>query len=152
MSAEARITELGLELPPPPQPAGSYVEAVEHRRLIHLAGHGPIRADGSIITGKVGVDLSVEEGYEAARVTGLGLLSTLRETVGSLDRITQIIKVFGMVNAAPDFTQHPSVINGASDLMVEVFGDIGRHARSAVGMGSLPFQIAVEVELIASLD
>ena len=151
-SAEARLLELGLELPSPPQPAGSYVEAVEHRRLIHLAGHGPVRADGSVITGKVGVDLSVEEGYEAARVTGLGLLATLKDTVGSLDRITHIIKVFGMVNAAPDFTQHPSVINGASDLMVDVFGDAGRHARSAVGMGSLPFQIAVEVEMIAAID
>ena len=151
MGAEARIAELGLELPEPPKPAGSYVEAVTHDGLVFVAGHGPIRADGSLIIGKVGADLDVDAAYDAARTVGLGMLATLRDHLGSLDEVKQVVKLLGMVNAVPDFELHPVVINGASDLMVDVFGDAGRHARSAVGMGSLPFGIAVEVEMIVAI-
>ena len=152
MSAEARLTQLGIELPEPPTPAGNYVEAVRTGNLVYLAGHGPRRPDGTSITGKVGSDLDEQAGYDAARLVGLNLLSTLRAEIGSLDKVTRIIKVLGMVNAEPDFGHHPAVINGTSDLLVEVFGDAGRHARSAVGMGSLPFGISVEVEMIVEVQ
>jgi len=132
---EERIADLGLELPEPATPVGSYVTAKR-----------------SGIRGKVGDALDVDQGYYAARRCGLGLLSTMRHHLGSLDRVTDIVKLLGMVNATPDFGKQPAVINGASDLMVEVFGDAGRHARSAVGMGSLPFDIAVEVELIVEIS
>jgi len=148
MSAEQRLVELELELPEPAQPAGNYIGAVAFDGLLHTAGHGPRRADGSVITGKLGADLDVEAGYEAARVAALGLLATIRHELGSLDRVEQVVKMLGMVNATPDFGRQPAVINGASDLLVELFGERGRHARSAVGMGSLPFGIAVEIELI----
>jgi enamine deaminase RidA (YjgF/YER057c/UK114 family) len=148
MSAEQRLTELGIELPEPPQPVGSYVEAVQTGNLLFLAGHGPIGVDGELVRGKVGDALDVDAGYQAARLVGLGLLATIRAELGSLDRVSRVVKVFGMVNCPPDFGRHPQVINGLSDLMVEVFGDAGRHARSAVGMGSLPFDIPVEVEMV----
>jgi len=152
MSADARIAELGLDLPTAPKPVGNYVSAVRVGDLLFLSGCGPRRADNSSITGKVGRDLTLEEGYDAARLVGLNMLAILRAQLGSLDRVRQVVKVLGMVNAEPEFTEQPKVINGFSDLLVEVFGDAGRGARSAVGMGSLPFQIAVEVEMIVQVE
>jgi enamine deaminase RidA (YjgF/YER057c/UK114 family) len=151
MSAEARLAELGIELPEPPEPVGSYVEAVRTGNLLFLAGHGPVGLDGQLVRGKVGDALDVDAGYQAARLVGLGLLATIRAELGSLDLVSRVVKVFGMVNSPPDFGRHPQVINGVSDLMVEVFGDAGRHARSAVGMGSLPFDIPVEVEMVVEV-
>lgn len=151
MSAEERLRALGLALPPPARPAGNYVGAVLSSNLLFLAGHGPRRDDGSLITGRVGEDLTVEQGYEAARAVALGLIGTMKAELGSLDRVTRIVKVLGMVQCTPDFPDHPAVLNGASDLFVEVFGEAGRHARSAVGMASLPFGIAVEIELVAEV-
>ena len=148
MSADARIAELKLQLPAPQKPAGTYIPVVRVGNLIYVSGHGPLRADGTSIAGVVGGDLTEEQGKEAARAVGLCILSTLKHHLGSLDKIVRLIKVLGMVNAAPSFEHHPAVINGFSDLMVEVFGEAGRGARSAVGMGSLPFRIAVEVEAI----
>jgi len=146
MSIDTRLDELGITLPPVPDPAGNYVHAVRTGDLLHLAGKGPRNS-----TGKVGTDVTVEQAYEAARETGLTLLAVMRQELGTLDRVARIVKVFGMVNAAPDFGQQPAVINGCSDLFVEVFGDAGRHARSAVGMGSLPSQITVEIECIVEV-
>lgn len=151
-TAEERLVELGLELPEPATPVGSYVTAKQSGTTLYVSGHGPIDTDGKSIRGKVGATLDVDQGYYAAQRCGLGLLATMRHHLGSLDRITEIVKLFGMVNATPDFGKQPAVINGASDLLVEVFGDAGRHARSAVGMGSLPFDIAVEIELIVEVD
>lgn len=151
MSAEARVAELKLVLPPAPKPVATYVPTVQVGNLIYVSGHGPLRPDKTMVTGRVGADLSEAQGKEAARVVGLAILSTLKNSLGSLDRIGRLIKVLGMVNAAPDFQNHPAVINGFSDLMVEVFGDSGKGARSAVGMGSLPGNIAVEVEAIFEL-
>jgi enamine deaminase RidA (YjgF/YER057c/UK114 family) len=151
VSAEARIAELGLTLPDAPRPMASYVTAARSGDLVFTAGHGPSRADGTVITGKVGADLDVEQGKEAARVTALAILATLKAELGSLDQITRIVKVLGMVNCPPDFKHHPEVINGCSDLLVEIFGDAGKHARSAVGMGSLPFNIAVEIEMVVEV-
>jgi len=149
---EERLEQLGIELPSASPPVANYVNAVKTGNLIFLSGKGPLRADGTNITGKVGDDLTVEEGYEAARITGINLLAALKTEIGDLDRVTRVVKVLGMVNAAPTFTDHPSVINGLSDLMVEVFGDRGRHARSSVGMGSLPGNIAVEIEMIVEIE
>ena len=151
MSAEARLQELGLELPEPPDPVASYVTFVRTGNLVYTSGHGPMLTDGKFVAGKVGVDLDVDAGREAARITGIGLLSTLRHNLGSLDRVTSVVKVLGMVNCPPDFTDHPSVINGCSELLVDVFGELGRHARSAVGVGSLPMNIAVEIEVIVEV-
>ena len=151
MSVEAELNELKIELPEPLVPAGNYVGAKTVGKLVYLSGEGP-RLPNGVISGKVGEDLSVEEGQEAARLVGLNMLTTLRNHIGDLDRVKQVVKVFGMVNALPNFKQHPSVINGFSDLMVEVFGDKGRGARSAVGMSSLPFQIACEVEMIVEIE
>ena len=152
MSADAKLAELGLELPPAPKPAGVYKPLVITGNLVYLSGHGPLKPDGSMISGKVGADLSQEEGKAAAKQVGLALLATMKAQLGSLDKIKRIVKVLGMVNAAPDFTEHPSVINGCSELFVELWGEDGRAARSAVGMGSLPGNIAVEIELIAELS
>lgn len=152
MSADAKIAELNLELPPAPKPAGVYNPLVQTGNTVYVSGHGPLKPDGSMITGKVGADLSEEQGKAAARQVGLALLATMRDKLGSLDRVKRIVKVLGMVNAAPDFGSHPSVINGCSELFVEIWGDDGRAARSAVGMGSLPGNIAVEIELIAELN
>ncbi len=147
---EARLAELGIELPPAPRPVGSYVTAVRTGNLVFTSGHGPSGPAG-IVTGRVGADLDVAAGQEAARLTALNLLATLRAELGSLDAVTRVVKVLGMVNCPPDFGEHPSVINGCSDLLVSVFGDNGRHARSAVGMGSLPFDMAVEIELVVEV-
>jgi enamine deaminase RidA (YjgF/YER057c/UK114 family) len=149
MGAEARLKQLGIELPTPPAPVANYVRAVRAGNLLFLAGHGPHTRDGKIAyVGKLGRDLSVEEGQQAARLVGLNLLASAREALGSLDRVKRVVKVLGMVNSADGFGDQPKVINGFSDLMVEVFGDAGRHARSAVGMAALPFGISVEVEMI----
>ncbi len=152
MSAEARIKELGLDLSSAPQPVANYVPAVRTGNLVFLSGQGPRKPDGEMVTGKVGSELSADEAYAAARLVGIGLLSALRQEIGSLDRVTRVVKTLGMVNADPDFTDHPKVVNDTSDLFVEVFGDKGRGARSAVGMGSLPFRIPVEVEMIVEVE
>ena len=149
---DARLAELGIELPPVPQPAGSYVHAVRTGNLLFLAGKGPHNADGSMPTGKVGRDVTTEEAYQHARSVGLTLLAVLNQELGSLDRVRRVVKVLGMVNATPEFGEQPQVINGCSDLFVEVFGERGKHARSAVGMGSLPGQITVEIEAIVEVE
>jgi enamine deaminase RidA (YjgF/YER057c/UK114 family) len=152
MGAEARLKQLNLELPTPLRPMANYVTAVRSGNLLFLSGHGPVR-DGRVVhQGRIGRDLTIEQGREAARLTGLNLLATARQALGSLDHVRRVVKVLGMVQCADDFTDHPTVINGFSDLMVEVFGDAGRHARSAVGMGSLPFGIAVEIEMILEVS
>jgi len=151
MSAEANLTERNIALPAAPQPVGNYVGGVQVGNLLFMSGCGPRRPDNSSITGKVGRDLDTEAGYQAARLVGLNMLANVKAQLGSLDRVKRVVKVLGMVNADPEFKEHPKVINGFSDLMVEVFGDAGRGARSAVGMGSLPFQIAVEVEMILEI-
>ncbi|GIX05392.1 MAG: hypothetical protein KatS3mg114_1261 [Planctomycetaceae bacterium] len=149
MSVEGRLAALGEQLPPPPTPGGIYAPVVVVDRLVFVSGHGPVLPDGSLIRGKVGVELSEQQGYQAARQVGLTMLATLKHQLGSLDRIERVVKVLGMVNAAADFTRHPQVINGFSELMVQLWGEThGRGARSAVGMGSLPSNIAVEVEAI----
>lgn len=152
MSFEARIEELGLKLPDAPAPGGTYSPVVIVGNIAYCSGHGPIRAeDNQLIRGKVGIDLTQEEANAAARVTGLTILATLKKELGTLDRIERLVKVLGMVNAVPEFENHPQVINGFSDLMVEIFGDAGRAARSAVGMGSLPGNIPIEIEVILQL-
>jgi enamine deaminase RidA (YjgF/YER057c/UK114 family) len=152
MRIEARLEELGITLPAVGAPMGSYVHAVQTGNLLYLAGKGPHSADGSMPRGKVGQDVSVEDAYTHARSVGLTLIAVLKETLGDLDRVKQVVKVLGMVNAAPDFGDQPRVINGCSDLFVEVFGDAGKHARSAVGMGSLPNGITVEIEAIVEVE
>lgn len=153
MSIEDRLKTLGIELPAPPEPAGNYVGAVTiSGRLVYLAGHGPRTPDGGYLSGKVPSEVSVEEAYRAARLVGINMLATLKAEIGALDRVRRFVKVLGMVNAEPDFKEHPKVMNGFSDLMVDVFGEQGRCARSAVGMGSLPFQIPVEIEAIVELE
>ena len=135
----------------PTAPIANYVKAVRVGNLVYLSGHGPDKPDGSLVTGKVGSDLTLEQAKDAARLTAISLLSTLKAEIGNLNKVKRIVKVLGMVNAVPAFEQHPQVINGCSDLMVEVFGENGKHARSAVGMGSLPKNIAVEIEMIVEL-
>lgn len=145
-----RLRELGIELPPPFPPAGNYLACAIDDGLVYVGGHGPIAGE-FMLRGKVGGDLTLEDGQRAARMTGLSILATLNAELGSLDPIERIIKVFGMVNCAPGFNQTPAVINGCSDVLVEIFGDAGRHTRSAVGMAELPFDIAVEIEVTARL-
>ncbi len=153
MSAEARIKELGLALPQPPKPGGNYVPGVRVGNLLFLSGHGPSRVDGApSARGKVGRDLSIEDGYKVAREVGINLLGTAKAIVGSLDKVKRVVKVLGMVNSAEGFGDQPKVINGFSDLMVEVFGENGRHARSAVGMAELPSGIPVEIEIILEVE
>ena len=151
MGAERRLKELGIVLPASPAPVANYVRWVRTGNLLFLAGHGP-QKDGQLThIGKVGRELTIAQGQEAARLVGLNLLASTREALGSLDRVKRIVKVLGMVNAVPEFGDQPKVINGCSDLFVEVFGEKGRHARSAVGMGSLPNQITVEIEVIVEV-
>jgi enamine deaminase RidA (YjgF/YER057c/UK114 family) len=152
MRIEARLAELGITLPAVGAPMGSYVHAVQTGNLLYLAGKGPHGTAGAMPQGKVGQDVSVDDAYIHARSVGLTLIAVLKETLGDLDRVKQIVKVLGMVNAAPDFGDQPRVINGCSDLFVEVFGDAGKHARSAVGMGSLPNGITVEIEAIVEVE
>jgi enamine deaminase RidA (YjgF/YER057c/UK114 family) len=154
MSAEARLKDMNIALPKQATPMANYVSAVRTGNLLFLAGHGPVRqADGSYPRGKLGKDLSVEQGYQVAREVGLNLLATTRTALGSLDRVKRVVKVLGMVNSAEGFGDQPKVINGFSDLMVEVFGEaIGKHARSAVGMAELPVGIPVEIEMILEVE
>jgi enamine deaminase RidA (YjgF/YER057c/UK114 family) len=150
---EARIQELHLVLPNPPKPVAKYKPAVREGNLLYVSGHGPLKADGKMIEGRVGADLTAEKGKDAARVTGLANLATVRNTLGSLDKVKRLIKTLGMVNCTADFKDHPQVINGFSELMAEVFGEEnGVGARSAVGMGSLPGNIPVEVECILEVE
>ncbi len=151
MGAEDKVKELGLDLTHPAGPVANYVPAVTTGKLVFLSGKGPIQDDGTLMSGKVGSDLDVDQGYEAARLVGIQLLGALREHIGSLDNVNRVVKLLGMVNAEPDFEDHPKVINGCSDLLIAVFGENGKHARSAVGMGSLPGQIPVEIEMIVEL-
>ena len=142
------MKEKGIILIPPPSPVANYVDAVRVGNLIYLSGKGPQKADGTYITGKLGKDLTIEQGYEAARLTAINHLSVLKRELGSLNKVKRVVKVLGMVNCTEDFKDQPKVMNGYSDLMVEIFGEKGKHARSAVGMNALPFGIAVEVEII----
>jgi enamine deaminase RidA (YjgF/YER057c/UK114 family) len=151
MDVEQRLRQLGLRLPPPATPVANYVPAVRTGNLIFLSGHGPLAEDGRLIAGKLGSDLSVEQGYEAAKLVALGLLGSLKGLIGNLGKVRRIVKLLGMVNCEPTFVEHPRVIDGASDLLVEVFGERGRHARSAVGMNGLPFNIAVEIEMVVEI-
>ena len=150
MSAEARLKELGIVLPPLPKPVANYLPYRLAGNILYLAGQGP-RENGVNLSGKLGKDITIEEGYRRARLVGLGLLAAMRDALGSLDRVDYIVKLLGMVNAVPDFNDSPKVINGCSDLFVEIFGDAGRHARSAVGNVMLPNQISVEIEGIVAV-
>ena len=149
---ENKLHHMGYELPAPVTPLANYIPAYRTGNLVFLSGSGPIRADGTVLTGKVGDDLSIEHGYEASRLCALNLLAQLKKIIGDLDKIKHIVKVLGMVNATSEFNRQPEVINGCSDLLVEVFGDKGRHARSAVGMASLPHNYAVEIEMIVEVE
>lgn len=149
---EAKLKELGIVLPPAPEPVANYVNGVRTGNLIFLAGKGPKRADGTEIVGKLGAGISIEEGYEGARLTAINQLAVLKEMLGDLSKVKRVVKVLGMVNSDPDFVQQPAVINGFSDLIVEVFGERGRHARAAVGMASLPRGQAVEIEMIVEVE
>jgi enamine deaminase RidA (YjgF/YER057c/UK114 family) len=148
---EARLAELGIVLPSPPQPVANYVNGVRTGNLIFLAGKGPKRADGSELHGKLGADVTIEEGYEGARLTAINQLAVLKAMLGNLNKVKRLVKVLGMVNSDPNFVDQPKVINGFSDLMVEVFGERGKHARAAVGLASLPRGQAVEIELIVEV-
>ena len=151
--AEDRLKSQGLTLPEPPEPIANYVTAVLTSNLVFLAGHGPTNwPDGTPCQGKLGRDLSVDQGYEAAGLVALNALATLKLHLGDLDKVRRIVKILCMVNATPEFADHASVANGFSDLMVATFGDKGKHARSAVGMGSLPMGIPVEVELVVEVE
>ncbi|TAL47251.1 MAG: RidA family protein [Chitinophagaceae bacterium] len=150
--AETKLKEKGIVLAAPGKPVANYVNAVRVGNLLYLAGKGPTKPDGTYVTGKVGKDLSIEQGYEAARLTAIAHLSVLKAELGSLNKVKRIVKVLGMVNCTEDFKDQPKVINGYSDLMVEIFGDKGKHARSAVGMYALPLGIAVEVEVIVEVE
>ncbi len=148
-SPESRVKELKLQLPQAPKPMAKYKPAVQAGNILYVSGHGPLKMDGKLIAGRVGADLTLDQGKEAARQVGLAILSTVRNTLGSLDKVKRLVKTLGMVNATADFADQPLVINGFSELMAEVFGeDAGVGARSAVGMGSLPGNIAVEIECI----
>ncbi len=149
---DKKLKELGITLMAPSKPVANYVKAVRTGNLLYLAGHGPTKADGTYVTGKVGSELTIEQGYDAARLTAIGLLSTLKAELGDLNRVKRIVKVLGMVNCPADFVDQPKVINGCSDLLVAVFGDKGRHARSAVGMNSLPMNTSVEIEIIVEIE
>jgi enamine deaminase RidA (YjgF/YER057c/UK114 family) len=152
VSAEARLQELGIELPPIPPAVGNYVGAVAVGDILFVAGHGPFQDGRPQFIGKLGREFGVEEGQQAARLVALNMLATIRETVGSLDRIQRVVKLLCLVNSMPEFGDQPKVANGASDLLVELFGEErGKHARSAIGMGALPFGIAVEIEGIFEL-
>lgn len=151
MSAEARLKDLKIELPNIPAPIGNFLPYRRVGQLLYLSGQGPRNAAGEISVGRLGKDCTVERAYSDARQIGLQMLATIRLAIGSLDHVEAIVKLLGMVNAEPEFGEHPKVINGCSDLLVEVFGDQGKHARSAVGMGSLPNRMTVEIEAIIQI-
>lgn len=147
-----RLKALGITLPEAPPPIANFVTHVLEGKLLYLSGQGPTEGDGRLHTGKVGADVSVEAAYGHARLTGINLIAVMHAALGNLGRVRRVVKLLGMVNATPDFADHPSVINGCSDLFIEVFGESGIHARSAVGHGSLPGQITVEIEAIVAID
>jgi len=149
---DKKLKELGIQLSEPSKPVANYVKAVRVGNLLFLAGHGPTHPDGTMTKGKVGIDLTLDQGYAAAKLTAEGILSTLKAELGDLNRVKRIVKVNGWVNCPPDFGDHPKVINGCSDLMVAVFGDRGKHARAAMGVGSLPFNTSVEIEVVVEVD
>jgi enamine deaminase RidA (YjgF/YER057c/UK114 family) len=152
MTIEDRLRELGIELTEVFPPAGKYVGAVRTGSLVFLSGAGPVRPDGTLVSGKVGRDVDLDDAKDAARLAGLQLLAVLRTELGSLDRVTRVVKTLGMVNCAPGFNRTPAVIDGCSELLIEVFGEAGRGARSAVGLAELPFDIAVEIELVVEVS
>lgn len=152
VAPETKLRELGIELPNVSPPVANYANVTRAGNLLFLAGKGPKRADGTNVVGKVGEDLTIEDGYEAARWVAINQLAVLKEELGDLSRVKRVLKVTGMVNATHDFQAHPAVINGFSDLIVEVFGERGKHARAAVGMGSLPGNIAVEIDVIVEIQ
>ena len=152
MKIEAKLAQMGLTLPAPGPAAGNYIGAVQVGNLLFVSGHGPRRQGGLYMTGKVGRDLTTEQAYEAARVVMLNCLATVQRELGDLDRVQRIVKLLGMVNCTEEFTEQPKVINGASDLLVELYGEAGRHARSAVGMQQLPMNIPVEIEMIVEVE
>jgi enamine deaminase RidA (YjgF/YER057c/UK114 family) len=153
MSVEARLRELGIEIPPAPAPVANYVPFAVEGKLVFIAGQVPRGADGKLkFIGKVGKELTEQEGYQAARLCALNCLSQLKAAAGSLDKVRRIVRVGGFVNCTPEFGNQPQVVNGASDLIVELFGDKGRHARTAVGVSGLPANVAAEVDLIAALE
>ncbi len=151
MTATERLAELNIEVPEPWTPVANFVLTARTGDLVFISGHGPRRPDGSFVQGKLGRDLTVEAGYDAARLTALQCLASLKAEIGSLDHVRRVAKLLVMVNCTEDFEQHPAVANGASDLLVEIFGDAGRHARSAVGMQMLPQNIAVEIEMVVEV-
>jgi enamine deaminase RidA (YjgF/YER057c/UK114 family) len=146
-----RLAALGIELPPPPKPIANFLTHVQEGSLLFLSGQGPLEANGHMHIGKVGGDVATEDAYKHARVTGINLIAVMHHALGDLSRVKRVVKLLGMVNAVPDFRDHPQVINGCSDLFAEVFGEAGHHARSAVGFGSLPGNITVEIEAIVAL-
>jgi len=152
MKVEAKLAEMRLALPSAPAPVANYIRAVRAGNLLFVSGHGPQRDGKMEYLGKVGKDLSVEDGYKAAQLVCLNCLASVREELGDLDRVKRVVKLLGMVNCTPDFERQPQVINGASDLLVQVYGDAGRHARSAVGMASLPGGISVEIEMVLEVE
>ena len=149
---ETKLKELGIELIIPSDPVANYVNTVKSGNLLFISGKGPLKKDGEYIKGKLGYDLSIDQGYDAARVTGINLISTIKSELGDLKNVKQVIRVNGMVNSASNFTDQPKVINGCSDLLVEVFGDRGKHTRVALGMNSLPMNIAVEIDIILEIE
>jgi enamine deaminase RidA (YjgF/YER057c/UK114 family) len=151
-SPEEKLIEMGILLPEAPSPPANYVNAVRVGNLLFLAGKGPTRADGTYITGKLGGELSIAQGYEAAYRVAINQIAVLKQELGDLSRVKRIVKALCLINSTPEFTDHPKVTNGFSDTMVQVFGDKGKHARSSVGMCSLPFNIAVEIELIVEIE
>ena len=152
MTVQQRLTELGITIPTPRPPVANYVRAVTAGDLVFVSGCGPAKADGGSVTGKLGRDLKTEEGYEAARLCAIQCLAAVQAEIGDLSRVKRVVKLLGMVNCTEDFAEQPQVINGASDLLVSIFGDAGKHARSAVGMQMLPANIAVEVEMIVQVN
>ena len=153
MTTEDRLKELGIELPSPQSPAANYVPAVRTGNLVYTAGTGPGLPDGGLLhVGKLGAEITIEQGYDCARLTMLNLLSNLKGEIGDLDKVKRVVKLLCMVNAAPEFTQTPQVANGASDLLVSLFGEKGRHARSAVGMSTLPGNMPIEIEMIVEVE
>ena len=152
MKTEETIRDMGITLPSAISPVANFVPAIRTGSLVFLSGHGPLDENGNHIIGKVGKDLNTEEAYQAARRVAVGLVGTLKGEIGDLDRVKRVVKLLGMVNCIPEFTDHPQVINGASDFLVEVFGDKGKHSRSAVGMDSLPSNISVEIEMIVEVE
>ena len=149
---DKKLNELGIELFTPSKPVANYVKAVRTGNLLYLSGHGPGKADGTSMTGKVGAELTIDDGYAAARQAGISILSTIKSELGSLNKVKRVVTVLGMVNCTSDFADQPKVINGFSDLMVSVFGEKGKHARSAVGMNALPSNITVEIEIILEVE